>query len=241
MLWLPITKKNKIANEYFGEFHALCFSENRNEISRIYPKLSDFIQFVYFLAELGIKIQLHLFWLKQVIWKYPFRFEKAMFIKIANSANNGSIRTILSPKWLLESPLSGKNYHFMPLKGPGSNGLTAYLWQQVVKTQDLCCLGLILKSLSSKIQILQCDWSTEKCFNVIGSLTSWMHVFVPRCSTKDPNLNFKLQILDSDWLLEKCFNLSSSPICLHIIIIIVAMVTDSQHACPVCIEGDLNC
>ena len=56
-----------MANEYLGECHALCFIENRKGISQIFPKIEEFIQFIYFLAKLGIKIQLHSFWLKQVI------------------------------------------------------------------------------------------------------------------------------------------------------------------------------
>ena len=35
----PLTKGNKIANEYFWECHDFCFSENRNGISQTYTKL----------------------------------------------------------------------------------------------------------------------------------------------------------------------------------------------------------
>ena len=39
---------------------------------------------MYFLAKLGIKIQLHPFWLKQVIWQNaPLDLIRAMFMKIA--------------------------------------------------------------------------------------------------------------------------------------------------------------
>ena len=57
-----------MANEYLRECHALCFFENRKGISQIYRKIEEFIQIIYFLAKLGIKSLLHLFWLKQVIW-----------------------------------------------------------------------------------------------------------------------------------------------------------------------------
>ena len=81
-----------MANEYLGDCHTLCFIENRKGISQIYPMIEEFIQFIYFLAKLGINIQLHPFWLKQVIWiKYPFRFDEN------GSANNGSIRKMISP------------------------------------------------------------------------------------------------------------------------------------------------
>ena len=73
-----------MANEYLRECHALCFIENRKEISQIYRKIKEFIQFIYFLAKLGIKIQLHLFWLKQVIWENALLdLIRAMFIKMA--------------------------------------------------------------------------------------------------------------------------------------------------------------
>ena len=73
-----------MANEYLGECHRLCFIENRKGISQIYPKIEEFIQFIYFLAKLGINIQLHPFWLKQVIWKNALLdLIRAMFIKMA--------------------------------------------------------------------------------------------------------------------------------------------------------------
>ena len=73
-----------MANEYLRECHALCFIENRKGISQIYRKIEEFIQFIYFLAKLGIKIELHLYWLKQVIWKNALLdLIRAMFIKIA--------------------------------------------------------------------------------------------------------------------------------------------------------------
>ena len=73
-----------MANEYLRECHALCFIENRKGISQIYRKIEEFIQFIYFLAKLGIKIQLHLFWLKQVIWKNALLdLIRAMFMKMA--------------------------------------------------------------------------------------------------------------------------------------------------------------
>ena len=60
------------------------FIENRKGISQIYPKIEEFIQFIYFLAKFGIKIQLHPFWLKQVIWKNALLdLITAMFIKMA--------------------------------------------------------------------------------------------------------------------------------------------------------------
>ena len=72
-----------MANEYLGECHALCFIENRKGISHIYRKKEEFIQFFLILfAKLGIKIQLHPFWLKQVIWKNALLdLIRAMFIK----------------------------------------------------------------------------------------------------------------------------------------------------------------
>ena len=73
-----------MANEYLGECHALCFIENRKGISQIYAKIEEFIQFSYFLAKLGIKIQSHVFWLKQVIWKNALLdLIRAMFMKMA--------------------------------------------------------------------------------------------------------------------------------------------------------------
>ena len=73
-----------MANEYLGECHALCFIENRKGTSQIFPKIEEFIQFFYFLAKLGIKIQLHPFWLKQVIWQNALLdLIRAMFMKMA--------------------------------------------------------------------------------------------------------------------------------------------------------------
>ena len=74
-----------MANEYLRECHALCFIENRKGISQIYRKIEEFIQFIFFEAKLGIKIQLHIFWLKQVIiWKNALLYLiRVMFIKIA--------------------------------------------------------------------------------------------------------------------------------------------------------------
>ncbi len=73
-----------MANEYLGECHALCFIENRKGISQIFPKIEEFIQFIYFLAKLGIKIQLHPFWLKQVIGQNALLdLIRAMFMKMA--------------------------------------------------------------------------------------------------------------------------------------------------------------
>ena len=88
-----------MANEYLGECHALCFIENRKGISQIFPKIEEFIQFIYFLAKLGITIQLHPFWLKTShLAKCPFRFDESyVYENGCNSANNGSIRKILSP------------------------------------------------------------------------------------------------------------------------------------------------
>ena len=43
-----------MANEYWGECHALCFIENRKGISQIYPKIQEFVQFIHFLAKLRI-------------------------------------------------------------------------------------------------------------------------------------------------------------------------------------------
>ena len=98
-----------MANEYLGECHALCFIENRKGISQIFPKIEEFIQFIYFLAKLGIKIQLHPFWLKQVIWQNALLdLIRAMFMKMAITQ--------------LIMGLS-ENHYFIPPKGPGSNGL----------------------------------------------------------------------------------------------------------------------
>ena len=73
-----------MANEYLGECHALCFIENRKGISQIFPKIEEFIQFIYLLAKLGINIQLHPFWLKQVIWQNALLdLIRAMFMKMA--------------------------------------------------------------------------------------------------------------------------------------------------------------
>ena len=48
----PVTKENKMANEYLGECHALCFIENRKGISQMYPKIEEFVQLIHFLAKL---------------------------------------------------------------------------------------------------------------------------------------------------------------------------------------------
>ena len=73
-----------MANEYLGEFHALCFIENRKGISQIFPKIEEFIQPIYFLAKLGITIQLHPFWLKRVNWQNVLLdLIRGMFMKMA--------------------------------------------------------------------------------------------------------------------------------------------------------------
>ena len=41
-----------MANEYLGEYHALCFVENRKGISQIYSKIEEFVQFIHFSAKL---------------------------------------------------------------------------------------------------------------------------------------------------------------------------------------------
>ena len=85
--------------------------ENRKGISQIYRKIEEFIQFIYFLAKLGIKIQLHLFWLKQVIWKNALLdLIRAMLIKLDVTQ--------------LIMGLSEKYHYFIPSKGPRSNGLS---------------------------------------------------------------------------------------------------------------------
>ena len=72
-----------MANEYLGECHALCLIENRKGISQIFPKIEEFIQIFFFLAKLGIKVQLHPFWLKQVIWQNALLgLIRAMFMKM---------------------------------------------------------------------------------------------------------------------------------------------------------------
>ena len=73
-----------MANAYLEDCHALCFIENRKGISQIFPKIEEFIQFIYFLAKLGIKVQLHPIWLKQVIWQNALLdLIRAMFMKMA--------------------------------------------------------------------------------------------------------------------------------------------------------------
>ena len=81
-----------MAKKYFLEYHALCFSENRKGISQIYPKIEDFAQFILFWIIWGIKIQLHLFRLKQVLRRNAFLASvKGMLMKNGhNSASNGS-------------------------------------------------------------------------------------------------------------------------------------------------------
>ena len=60
------------------------FIENRKGISQIFPNIEEFIQFFFFLAKLCIKIQLHPFWLKQVIWQNALLdLIRAMFMKMA--------------------------------------------------------------------------------------------------------------------------------------------------------------
>ena len=41
-----------MANEYFWECHAVCFSENRKGISQIYQKMEDFVHLINFLPKL---------------------------------------------------------------------------------------------------------------------------------------------------------------------------------------------
>ena len=49
-----------------------------------YFQIEEFIQFIYFLVKLGIKIQLHPFWLKQVTWQNALLdLIRAMFMKMA--------------------------------------------------------------------------------------------------------------------------------------------------------------
>ena len=114
----PVTKENKMANEYLRECHALCFIENRKGISQIYRKIEESIQFIHFFAKLGIKIQLHLFLLKQVIWKNALLdLIRAMFIKMDVT----QLIMGLSEKFFrLHDP---QTHYFIPFKGPGSNGL----------------------------------------------------------------------------------------------------------------------
>ena len=93
---------------------------NRKGISQIYRKIEEFIQFIYFLAVLGIKIQLHLFWFKQVIWKNALLdLIRAMFIKMAVT----QLIIGLSEKFFrLHDPQTPLYPYFVPPKGPGSNG-----------------------------------------------------------------------------------------------------------------------
>ena len=39
-----------MANEYLGEYHALCFIENRKGISQMYPNIEEFVQLIHFSA-----------------------------------------------------------------------------------------------------------------------------------------------------------------------------------------------
>ena len=78
-----------MANEHLGECHALCFIENRKGISQIFPKIEKFIQFIYFFAKLGITIQLHPFWLKQVIWQNALLEEYHYFIPPKGPGSKG--------------------------------------------------------------------------------------------------------------------------------------------------------
>ena len=113
-----------MANECLRECHALCFIGNRKGISQIYRKIEEFIQFIYFLAKLGINIQLHLFWLKQVIWKNALLdLIRAMFIKIAIT----QLIMGLSEKFFRlhdpQTPLYQENITFSYLpKGPDRMG-----------------------------------------------------------------------------------------------------------------------
>ena len=51
---------------------------------KYFLKIEEFIQFIYFSAKLGIKIQLHPFWLKQVISQNALLdLIRAMFMKMA--------------------------------------------------------------------------------------------------------------------------------------------------------------
>ena len=114
-----------MANEYLGECHALCFIENRKGISQIFPKIEGFIQFIYFLAKLGNKIQLHPFWLKQVIWQNALLdLIRAMFMKMAVT----QLIMGLSEKFFRlhdpQTPLYQKNITILYLpKGPDRMGI----------------------------------------------------------------------------------------------------------------------
>ena len=44
-----------MANEYFGECHALCFIENKKGIPQISPKIEEFVQFIILLAKKVLK------------------------------------------------------------------------------------------------------------------------------------------------------------------------------------------
>ena len=113
-----------MANEYLGECHALCFILNRKGISQIFPKIEEFIEFIYSLAKLGIKIQLHPFWLKQVIWQNALLdLIRPMFIKMAVT----QLITSLSEKFFHlhdpQTPLYQKNITISYLqKGPDRMG-----------------------------------------------------------------------------------------------------------------------
>ena len=113
-----------MANEYLRECHALCFIENIKGISQIYRKIEEFIQFIYFLAKLGIKIQLHLFWLKQVIWKNALLdLIRAMFIKMAITQLIMGLSEIFFRLHDPQTPLYQENIPISyPSKGPDRMG-----------------------------------------------------------------------------------------------------------------------
>ena len=88
-----------MANEYLGACHALCFIENRKGISQKFPKIEEFIQSIYFFGKIRHYNSIASILVETShLAKCPFRFDKSYFYENGcNSANNGSIRKILSP------------------------------------------------------------------------------------------------------------------------------------------------
>ena len=126
----PVTKGKKHGKWISrGMSCTLFYWKQKGDISNISKERRVYSVFLFFFfAKLGIKIQLHPFWLKQVIWQNAFvDLIRAMFVKMAVTQLIMGLSEKFSPTWPPDSPLSGKYHYFIPPKGPGSNGNIIHL------------------------------------------------------------------------------------------------------------------
>ena len=106
---------------FWNVMHFVLVITEREYISNI-SKDRRFCSIYNFSLNYGIAIQLHLFWLKQVIWKNTLLASiKGMLIKMAITQ---LVMGHFEKLFHLHDPqnLSRQVYYFVPLKGYGSNG-----------------------------------------------------------------------------------------------------------------------